>query len=404
MGRYDCMRQNGGNGVNGQGLLPYGSVALNSRIPSWLPDSVITGNVTNFHIKDIRGTAGKVYRINVPNTDQYFALTNHQGTGFDAKYTGTGLLVWHVRPDVFYDCESAYGKFDNIGPSQTPNPVSGKDLLEYDYTRLGDPEDFFDGSPGSLSCSTNPHTYLYTGENPTNQAAQSVPTWLTLTNIAVSGTDVVLDIYQTPQNVTAPNGSEVKAVGQATNVTWEVRSNACVSGVDVELSTNSGSSFGDLAPAQSNSGTYSWTPSVLGTANRVRVVSKNGSTTIGTDDSNADFTVWGVVQASVAHSNVTVLEDSIQVTVTWNTNIATTSASDMVKFYDEPSGGNLITPVSTSLSTSNGGLTHTATCKITPCVAQEYFHYEVSSTLNSATVVSSRTSSTKFKTTVCLEP
>ena len=290
MGMYDCMRQSGSN-INTLGFIPYHPATLlrDAAFATWVDDSLITQNVTGLRIPDIRD-AGRVFRINV-SEDQYYLLANHQGTAFDAKYLGEGLLVWHVIDDFSWDLESAYGKFNDIGPEQTPDPIAGLDLLEYDCTRLGGPEDFFDGSPDEFSCSTNPNAWLY---NPgLNTDPQSTPSWLALSNIQQDGPDIVLDVSLNPQLVSSPNGSEVKPVGQAVNVQWNVRSDACVSSVDILLSTNGGSSFGSLAPGESNDGTYSWTPTTLSTQNRIRITSKSGGATIGTDDSNANFTVWG---------------------------------------------------------------------------------------------------------------
>lgn len=69
----------------------------------------------------------------------------------------------------------------------------------------------------------------------------------------------------------------------------------------------------------------------------------------------------------------------------------------------QPANGGVITPVYASYSTSNGGTSHAAVCKITPCVAQQYYYYEVSSTLCVA-AQSAVTSSTRFKVTACLDP
>lgn len=118
---------------------------------------------------------------------------------------------------------------------------------------------------------------------------------------------------------------------------------------------------------------------------------------------NLVITVPEIVQASVVHSGVEALVDSIRVTVSWNTNVGTSAGSDVVQFHYASPSGNIITPVCASYSVSSGGTSHTAVCKITPCVAQQYFYYEVSSTLCVA-VQSAVTASTRFKVTACLEP
>lgn len=108
-------------------------------------------------------------------------------------------------------------------------------------------------------------------------------------------------------------------------------------------------------------------------------------------------------QASVTHSNVQALVDSIQVTITWTTSVVSQTGSDVVRFYKEVSGGEEVTPVTASYSTSNSGLTHTAVCKITPCAAQQYYYYTATSTMGCA-ISSSRETSKRFKLTACVEP
>jgi hypothetical protein len=134
------------------------------------------------------------------------------------------------------------------------------------------------------------------------------------------------------------------------------------------------------------------------------VTSKNGATTIGSDDSDANFTVWGVIANTVDHDPPSAPIDSIDVTINWDTNIATQAGADLVRFYDAQSGGNQLYPVWSNYTTSNGGLSHRGRFKFTPCIPNLFTYYEVSSTLSGATVAHARTSSTRFKVTACLEP
>ncbi len=76
-------------------------------------------------IEDIR-TTGKLYRLSI-NANEHFYVANHQGTGFDQLYKGSGLLIWHIKPyGLLWDIECADGKFT----SGYPDPVSGTDLLD----------------------------------------------------------------------------------------------------------------------------------------------------------------------------------------------------------------------------------------------------------------------------------
>ncbi len=116
-------------------------------------------------IEDIR-TTGKLYRLSI-NANEHFYVANHQGTGFDQLYEGTGLLIWHIKPySLLWDIESADGKFTN----GNPDPVSGTDLLDQliaDYN--GSADDFFSGtSVQNFSADTNPSSNGYDGSSRTS--------------------------------------------------------------------------------------------------------------------------------------------------------------------------------------------------------------------------------------------
>lgn len=392
MGRYDCMRQNGGNNVSLQGFLPYHPKIL--ALFSWLDIVEVTSDVLDLHVPDIRDVSeGVVYRVR-PDTGQHFLLVNHQGTGFDTKYFGTGLLVWHILPDLAWDLECAGGKFT----SGTPDPESGKDVLESSAWNMGSSADFFTGDT-LFTCDTNPHTYLYQS---TYISPQDVPTPIALENVRDVGSDMVVDVYLTPkQRVGAPNGGETYAAGDSMTVEWIVRPKACISTVDVDLSTNGGSSYSSLATGLSNSGSYRFVPTVVGTQNRVRVVSHDETSTDGVDVSDANFTLAIVSQATVSHDSLQVPVDSILVNIKWNTIIETQSSADSVLFYRSQTGGSPIAASFAEYTTSQGGLSHTAACVITPC-DPGYWYYEVKSVNNGVTHWSARTSTTKFKVNACV--
>lgn len=129
-------------------------------------------------------------------------------------------------------------------------------------------------------------------------------------------------------------------------------------------------------------------------SNKGAAVSRSGTLTVSN--------TIQVSQSSVSHSNVQALVDSMQVTVTWTTNIATQAGADVVRFYTAVSGGTEIATAAEADSTSNGGLTHTAVCKITPCVAQQYFYYTATSVWG-CTSTSARETSKRFKVSACVE-
>jgi len=103
---------------------------------------------------------------------------------------------------------------------------------------------------------------------------------------------MIVDVYVTPkQYVTAPNGGETFAVGAPVSIQWQTRPYASIANVDVQISSNAGSTWTTLASAVANSGSYSWTPTATGSQYRARVVSHATDSNVGSDDSDANFTV-----------------------------------------------------------------------------------------------------------------
>ncbi|HEX7879705.1 MAG TPA: S8 family serine peptidase [Candidatus Eisenbacteria bacterium] len=85
--------------------------------------------------------------------------------------------------------------------------------------------------------------------------------------------------------VTAPNGGESLTAGVATTITWTWSGSFTT--VNIDYSTNGGSSWTSIVTATANDGSHSWTvPSAATTQGRVRV---SGGT--ATDMSNANFTI-----------------------------------------------------------------------------------------------------------------
>ncbi|MBT3879253.1 MAG: hypothetical protein HOF76_09415, partial [Candidatus Scalindua sp.] len=90
--------------------------------------------------------------------------------------------------------------------------------------------------------------------------------------------------------VTSPNGGEFWQVGTSHNITW---ANASYPGgnVNLEYSTDGGSSWNTVISSTPNDGSHSWTvPNTLTTSARVRVMSTSNSSY--TDTSNSDFTIF----------------------------------------------------------------------------------------------------------------
>jgi hypothetical protein len=92
--------------------------------------------------------------------------------------------------------------------------------------------------------------------------------------------------------VISPNGGESWRGGIAQNITWSATGELAANPISIYYSTDSGSTYPNtIATGVSNEGTYSWTvPDTYSTTARVKIVCQ-GTTLVGSDESNANFTL-----------------------------------------------------------------------------------------------------------------
>ncbi len=154
----------------------------------------------------------------------------------------------------------------------------------------------------------------------------------------------------TPEiTVTWPNGGESFSVGSSTDIAWS--SAGSVGNVEIEYSTNNGSSWSTISSSTSNDGSYSWTiPNAISTQCLVRIgEASDGSPS---DTSNAEFTI---VSASTPTLTLTSpnggesLEVGASHSVTW---YSTGSVGNVKIQYSSDNGISWSTVTS---STSNDG-------------------------------------------------
>jgi hypothetical protein len=95
--------------------------------------------------------------------------------------------------------------------------------------------------------------------------------------------------------VLSPNGGEEFAQGTTQNITWSASDDVGVTAIDLEYSTNGGSSWIAIASGLSNSGSYPWTvPNVATSQGRVRATAHDASANIAIDISDANFAIVDV--------------------------------------------------------------------------------------------------------------
>jgi agmatine deiminase len=94
-------------------------------------------------------------------------------------------------------------------------------------------------------------------------------------------------------SVQAPNGGESWTIGQIGTVLWSAHDDVAVTGVDILLSTDGGTTFPrTLATGIANTGTFNWTIAGPASAHvRIKVIAYDADGNSGEDVSNADFAI-----------------------------------------------------------------------------------------------------------------
>lgn len=370
VGHYDMVR---GISMPGGRIAPYHPVQLIEHT-SWLTAQMITTDFRDFHIPQLRNLdpdKRKVYMIQPAQspTDEYFLLSNHQGNAndpilqFDARYAGHGLLIWHVKEARIWDLESASGEVPdaNLGQpfdSQGDPPYRG-DQLARSWGYPGDALDFFPQSGvADFSATTNPNSNYYVSVTP-----PAVPGFFTpqtvLSHIGVENVrqgpgpdyDIIADIYVDPtQYVTAPNGGEYVPEGAPLTIRWLRRPAAGISTVNIFVSSDGGQSWGPLVTGLPNPmgsdpriGQYvtaPFTTQTPGSQWRVKVTSFDASMN-ASDESDANFTVWEITDASIQQTVTQDCNGTIKFDITWNTTVSTDGWDSLLVYAP---GGNCGSP------------------------------------------------------------
>ncbi len=135
----------------------------------------------------------------------------------------------------------------------------------------------FDHWTGSASGSDNPLTVVMDADK--------------------SITAVFIDIAPPEAQLTAPNGGEVWSVGVTQPITWSATDNAGVTAIDLEYSTDGGTTYPFvIAAGLADSGSYDWViPAGPTTDARVRVTAHDAAGGSVQDESDLVFSIEDVV-------------------------------------------------------------------------------------------------------------
>ncbi|MHA1287493.1 MAG: BspA family leucine-rich repeat surface protein [Candidatus Thorarchaeota archaeon] len=99
--------------------------------------------------------------------------------------------------------------------------------------------------------------------------------------------------------VSSPDGGETLNVGEIHEITWSATDNVGVSNVEIQYSTNDGSSWIILASEEQNDGAYDWTvPDPPTTTALVKVIAYDLVGHVGYDISNSNFSIIHHIEPS----------------------------------------------------------------------------------------------------------
>ena len=134
----------GSGNWNMAGISPSNICAWSKDFLDWTTTTLLSGPT---NISMINASQDDViYRINTPNSNEYFLLENRQAIGFDVGLPGTGLAVWHINTSK---TSSSHIQANDVNADEN---LKGVDLEEADgdndldnRTNRGDNGDLFPG-------------------------------------------------------------------------------------------------------------------------------------------------------------------------------------------------------------------------------------------------------------------
>ncbi|MFI5372708.1 MAG: Ig-like domain repeat protein, partial [Candidatus Eisenbacteria bacterium] len=149
---------------------------------------------------------------------------------------------------------------------------------------------------------------------------------------AGSAASVTIDNTAPSIAVTSPNGGETWVSGSTQDITWTASDGSGIAGVDLEYSTNGGSSWTSIATGQPNS-PYAWTvPNTPSTNVLVRATAHDNNGNTATDASDASFTILSATTTTLAASPASPSVFGQEVTLT--ATVSPGAASGTVTFKD----------------------------------------------------------------------
>ena len=153
IGRWCCMA---GGTWNNSGRTPAQFSAWCKETLGWTTPTVLSGSgsISDMEYSDL---SDEVYRINTPDSDEYFLIENRQKTGWDNNISGEGLAIYHID-------DSRSTNADENRPLVDLEQADG-DRDMNNNTNSGDNGDLYPGSSNNtvFNCTSTPNSNIYSG-------------------------------------------------------------------------------------------------------------------------------------------------------------------------------------------------------------------------------------------------
>jgi|GEM_PF-1585750 len=233
---------------------------------------------------------------------------NAENIGLDANFVGNGLL------DAEAAVNAAGGGSTNTAPDAPTNPSPGDGaigvstsptLSVYVSDADGDSMDvsFYDASDDSL---IGTDTGVASGGTASvTWSGLSYSTTYSWYAVASDGSDTTqsstwsfstTELTAPSITVTAPNGGESWDAGTTQDITWTTTvGDGAITGVDLEYSTDGGSTYSTIVTGTADDGIYSWTvPDEHSSQCLVRATVHDDNGMTGSDVSDGSFDIVGI--------------------------------------------------------------------------------------------------------------
>jgi len=303
-------------------------------------------------------------------------VADFSGKGLNISRAGTGFTLSAAATGLTSATSSA---FNILSPIQVTSPNGGE------VWTISTAYNITWSTYGSLATGTNTVQYSLNngstwttlstnGTSPLSWVTPSTATTQALVRVSNSAdstfTSTSNAVFSLLAGFTmiAPNGGEVWANGFAHTISWSTT--GTVANVKLEYSSDGGSTYSTIVTSTANNNQYSWTPSVTSGGANYKVRVSDASNSNSKASSASAFTIQKVAisaptsgqriqagtSASINWSSQSItnvkIEYSTNSGTTWNTIIASTSASGGTYSWSVPSNFTTSTNVTVRVSST----------------------------------------------------